>query len=51
MAKTENQLLAEALAEVKDSAIGNIVHSKNIKAPRQDLLVKQRKKRVKYHIH
>jgi Fic family protein len=41
VAKTENQLLAEALAQVKDSAIGNIVHSKNIKAKPQALLVKQ----------
>lgn len=41
MAKTENQLLAEALAEVRDSAIENIVHSKNIKEKQQALLVKQ----------
>ena len=41
MAKTENQLLAEALAGVRDSAIGNIVHSKNIKEKPQALLVKQ----------
>jgi hypothetical protein len=40
MAKTENQLLAEALAEVSKSAIGNIVHSKNVKPKQQTLLVK-----------
>lgn len=40
MAKTENQLLAEALDEVSKSAIGNIVHSKNIKPKQQALLVK-----------
>ncbi len=40
MAKTKKQLLAEALAEVKDSAMGNIVHSKNIKDKAQALLVK-----------
>ena len=40
MAKTENQLLAEALAEVSERAVGNIVHSKNVKAKQQALLVK-----------
>ena len=40
MAKTENQLLAEALAEVKGCAIGNIIHSKNINDKAQALLVK-----------
>jgi len=40
MAKTENQLVAEALAEVRNSAIGNIVHSKNIRPRPQALLVK-----------
>ncbi len=40
MAKTENQLLAEALAEVSESAVDNIVHSKNVKAKQQALLVK-----------
>jgi len=40
MAKTENQLLAEALAEVSESEVGNIVHSKNVKAKQQALLVK-----------
>ena len=39
MAKTENQLLAEALVEVNESAMGNIVHSKNIKPKQQALLV------------
>ncbi|MDH5612809.1 MAG: Fic family protein [Gammaproteobacteria bacterium] len=41
MAKTQNQLLAEALAQVTGSAVGNIVHSKNIKPKQQALLVKQ----------
>jgi len=41
MAKTENQLLAEALSEVRSNSIDNIVHSKNIKAKQQALLVKQ----------
>jgi len=41
MAKTVNQLLAEALSDVAESAIGNIVHSKNIKAKQQALLVKR----------
>ncbi len=40
MAKTTNQLLAEALAATRDCAIGNIVHSKNIKPKQQALLVK-----------
>ncbi len=40
MAKTEQQYLAESLAEVSDCAIGNIVHSKNIKPKQQALLVK-----------
>ncbi|MFC1589436.1 Fic family protein [Pseudomonadota bacterium] len=40
MAKTEHQLLAEALAEARGYAVGNIVHSKNIKAKQQALLVK-----------
>jgi hypothetical protein len=40
MAKTENQLLAEALAEVNESVMGNIVHSKNVKPKQQALLVK-----------
>ncbi len=40
MAKTLHQLLAEALSSVKESAIGNIVHSKNIKPKQQALLVK-----------
>ena len=40
MAKTEHQYLAETLAEVSDCAIGNIVHSKNIKPKQQALLVK-----------
>ncbi len=40
MAKTENQLLAEALAGVKKCAIGNIIHSKNINDKAQALLVK-----------
>ncbi len=30
MAKIENQLLAETLTEVSDSAIENIIHSKNL---------------------
>ncbi len=41
MAKTGNQLLAEALAEVSSSAIGNIVHHKNIKPKQQALLTKK----------
>lgn len=41
MAKTQNQLLAEALSQVIESAVGNIVHSKNIKPKQQALLVKQ----------
>jgi hypothetical protein len=40
MAKTENQLLGEALAEVNESVMGNIVHSKNVKPKQQALLVK-----------
>lgn len=40
MAMTENQRLAEALAEVSKSAMGNIVHSKNVKPKQQALLVK-----------
>jgi hypothetical protein len=40
MAKTEHQLLAEALAEVRGYAVENIVHSKNIKPKQQALLVK-----------
>ncbi len=40
MAKTSNQLLAEALAEASDSAIGNIVYHKAIKPKQQALLVK-----------
>ena len=39
MAKTQNQLLAEALAEISESAVGNIVHSKNVKPKQQALLV------------
>ncbi len=41
MAKTQNQLLAEALSQVTGCAVGNIVHSKNIKPKQQALLVKQ----------
>ena len=41
MAKTQNQLLAEALSQVTGSAVGNIVHSKNIKPKQQAFLVKQ----------
>ena len=40
MAKTINQLLAEALAAARECAIGNIVHSSNIKPKQQALLVK-----------
>lgn len=40
MAKTKNQLLAEALAEVSKSAVGNIVHSKNMNPGQQALLHK-----------
>ena len=40
MAKTENQLLAEALQSASDSAIGNIVYHKNIKPKQQALLNK-----------
>lgn len=40
MAKTGNQLLAEALEAANDCAIANIVHHKNIKAKQQALLVK-----------
>lgn len=40
MAKTINQLLAEALLEVSKNATGNIVHSRNIKSRQQALLVK-----------
>ena len=40
MAKTENQLLSEALADISEQAIGNIVHSKNVKPKQQALLVK-----------
>jgi len=38
MAKTENQLLAEALQSASESAIGNIVYHKNIKPKQQALL-------------
>jgi len=41
MAKTINQLVAEALSEVSKNANGNIVHSKSIKPKQQALLVKQ----------
>jgi len=41
MAKTINQLVAEALSEVSKNANGNIVHSKNIKPKQQAILVKQ----------
>ena len=40
MARTKNQLLAEALAEVSKSAVGNIVHSKNMNPRQQALLHK-----------
>ncbi|MFK5913633.1 MAG: Fic family protein [Woeseiaceae bacterium] len=40
MAKTGNQLLAEALQNAIDSAIGNIVYHKNIKPKQQALLNK-----------
>lgn len=40
MAKTINELLAEALAEAQVSAIDNIVHSKNIKPQHRTLLIK-----------
>ncbi|MFV1985539.1 MAG: Fic family protein [Thiohalomonadales bacterium] len=40
MAKTGNQLLAEALKAANRTAINNIVHSKNIKPKQQALLVK-----------
>lgn len=40
MAKTGNQLLAEALQNAGDSAIGNIVYHKNIKPKQQALLTK-----------
>ena len=40
MAKTLNELLAEALSSVEDAATGNIVHSKNIKPKQQALLLK-----------
>ena len=40
MAKTKNQLLAEALAEASKRAVGNIVHSKNMKPGQQALLYK-----------
>ena len=40
MAKTQNQLLAEALSVAKESAIGNVVHSKNLKPQAQTLLIK-----------
>jgi len=40
MAKTQNQLLAEALAEISENAFGNIVHSKDVKPKQQALLVK-----------
>lgn len=40
MAKTENQLLAEALQNASDGAIGNIVYHKNIKPKQQALLIK-----------
>ena len=40
MAKTGNQLLAEALAVASDSANGNIVHHKSLKPKQQALLVK-----------
>jgi len=37
MAKTTNQLLAEALKAVSEKAVGNIVHSKNT-APKQQVV-------------
>jgi hypothetical protein len=40
MARTKNQLLAEALAEVSKSVVGNIVHSKNVNPSQQALLHK-----------
>lgn len=40
MAKTGNQLLAEALQNAIDGAIGNIVYHKNIKPKQQALLTK-----------
>lgn len=40
MAKTANQLLAEALTAIGEQALGNIVHSKNMKPKQQALLVK-----------
>jgi len=40
VAKTGNQLLAEALTAVSEKVIGNIVHSKNMKPKQQALLVK-----------
>jgi Fic family protein len=40
VAKTGNQLLAEALAVASDSAKGNIVHHKNIKPKQQALLIR-----------
>jgi Fic family protein len=40
MAKTKNQLLAEALAEVSKRAVGNIVNSKNMNPGQQALLHK-----------
>ena len=40
MAKTKNQLLAEALAEVSKSVVGNIVNSKNMNPGQQALLHK-----------
>lgn len=40
MAKTENELLAEALQSASDSAVGNIVYHKNIKPKQQALLNK-----------
>lgn len=40
MARTEKQLLVEALAAVSEHAVANIVHSKNVKPKQQALLVK-----------
>jgi len=40
MAKTGNQLFAEALADISARAVGNIVHSKDIKDKQRTLLVK-----------
>lgn len=40
MAKTTNQLLAEALAAARECAVDQIVHFKNIKPKQQALLVK-----------